>query len=114
MPINPRQHYVRARLKADERIIAENRYFFSRFKHLELPHLQLDCRIEKTAATEFRVSVKADCFVKNLALPAPPSVTAISDNYFDLDANGEMTIVITGFPEQRTLRVEDLNWKWLS
>lgn len=114
LPINPRQQYVRARLKADGRIIAENRYFFSRYKHLELPSPHLNCRVEKIAGTDWRVNIKTDFFIKNLALPMPPSGTALSDNYFDLDANGEMTIVITGLPEQRILSMEDLKWKWLT
>jgi len=111
--LNPRQQYVRARLQENGRVLAENRYFFSRYKHLELENPQIDCRLEKINGCDWCVKVKTDRFVKDLALPGPPLEAALTENYFDIDADSETSIEIKGVPENRILQAEDLQWKWL-
>jgi beta-mannosidase len=111
--LDPRQQYVRAQLRQEGKLLAENRYFFSRYKHLELDNPRLDCQLQNVDPHTWQVQVKADRFVKNLALLEPPAGTMLTENYFDLDANSEMTIAVKGFPATHLLKAENLIWKWL-
>lgn len=111
--MNPRQQYARARLRENGHVVAENRYFFSRFKHLALENPQLTCRLEKISKRDWQVTVKTDRFVKSLGLMSLASGSAVTQNYFDLDANGEMLTEIRNLPEKQSLNAPDLHWKWL-
>jgi beta-mannosidase len=111
--INPRQQYLRARLKENGQVVTENRHFFIRYKHLELGKPELTCQMAKVNACDWRVKINTDRFVKSLALPAPPSGAALTENYFDLDAGSDAVIEIKNVPENQTLKLEDLRWNWL-
>jgi hypothetical protein len=113
LQLDPRQQYVRAQLWKAGELLAENRYFFRRYKHLELDNPLLDCRLKKVEAHTWQVQIKTDRFVKNLALLEPSAGATLTENYFDLDANREMTMAIKAFPATQHLKVEDLLWKWL-
>jgi beta-mannosidase len=112
--VNPQKQYLRARIKENGRTIAENRYFFVRYKHLELEKPNLACQPVKVGLRDWRIKISTDRFVKSLALLVPPSGATLTENYFDLDANSEAAVEIRDFPENETHKVEDLRWKWLS
>ncbi len=114
LQIDPRRQYVRARLKQNGRVLAENRHFFCRYKHLELETPHLDCQLKQVEAQTWSVQVKTARFIKTLALPEPPAGATLTDNFFDLDAASEATIAIRNFPADRTLKNGDLLWTWLS
>lgn len=111
---NLRQQYARARLQENDHILAENRYFFTRYKHLELENPQIDCQLERIDSRRWGVRVKADRFAKSLALLTLPNGATPTDNYFDLDANSDTMLEIRNFSEERDLQANDLQWKWLS
>ncbi|MEK7728707.1 MAG: glycoside hydrolase family 2 protein, partial [candidate division KSB1 bacterium] len=113
LELNPRQQYLRGRLIENGHGVAENRYFFRRFKHLELENPTLDCKLEKIDGGDWRVKVKTDRFVKDLALLSPSFGVILADNFFDLEAEGEATIAIKSSPANLTLKKVDLLWKWL-
>ncbi len=113
LQLDPRRQYARAQLQKDGQLLAANRYFFSRYKHLELESPHLDCQLEQGEAHTWQVRVKTDRFIKNLALLEPPAGASLTENYFDLDANSEMTLEIKGLPATQTLKAEELLWKWL-
>lgn len=113
LQLDPRQQYVRAQLWKEGQLLAENRYFFCRYKHLKLETPLLDCRLKKVDAHTWQVQVKTDRFVKNLTLLEPPSGAMLTENYFDLDANSEMTIAVKGLLATQLLKAEDLIWKWV-
>jgi beta-mannosidase len=113
LQLDPRQQYVRAQLWKEGELLAENRHFFCRYKHLNLEKPHLECQLKKIEAHTWQVQLKADRFVKNLALLEPPAGATLTENYFDLDANREMTIAVKNFPATQRLKVEDLVWKWL-
>ncbi|MGH7452515.1 MAG: beta-mannosidase, partial [bacterium] len=50
LQINPCRQYVRARLQNDGQRLTENRYFFTRYKHLEFETPRLDCQLKKDDA----------------------------------------------------------------
>jgi len=113
LELNPRQQYLHGRLIENGRGIAENRHFFSRFKHLETENPALDCKLEKIGGGDWRVKVRTDRFVKDLALLASPFGARLTDNFFDLEAEGEATIVIKNSPAGLILKKDDLLWKRL-
>jgi beta-mannosidase len=110
--LDPRQQYVRAQLWKEGKLLAENRYFFCRYKHLKLETPRLDCRLKKIEAHTWRVQSKPIVSSESRTAGATLGAT-LTENYFDLDANGEMTIAIKDFPATQLLKVEDLLWKWL-
>lgn len=112
--IDPHRQYLRARLRQEGRVLAENRHFFSRYKHLQLPPPHLAWQLKKTDEQTCEVQVTSDRFVKALALPEPPAGAALTENYFDLDANCEMVIALRNLPATQMLAADSLKWKWLS
>ncbi|MCG3120898.1 MAG: Beta-galactosidase [bacterium] len=114
LQLDPRRQYLRARLRENGRVLAENRHFFCRFKHLELETPRLDWQFKKIDAHTWQVRIKTDRFVKSLALSEPPAAARLKENYFDLDANHEMSIEVKGLSATQSFEAEDLLWKWLS
>lgn len=111
--IDPRSTYVRVRLVENKTMLAENRYFFTRYKNLELPAPQLDCNFEKIGTSNWQVKIKTDRFVKSLALISPLVEVMPTENYFDLEAGAETAIAIKSSPEKQVLKSGDFQWKWL-
>lgn len=114
LQIDPHRHYLRARLRQDGRVLAENRHFFCRYKHLQLPPPHLAWQLKKTDGPTWEVQVKSDRFVKALALPEPPAGATLTENYFDLDADCEMVIALKDLPATQMLAADSLGWRWLS
>lgn len=114
LQIDPSRQYFRARLRKEGRVLAENRHFFCRYKHLHLETPHLDCRLKQVEAQTWQVQIKSDRFVKNLALLEPPAGVTLTENYFDLDANCEMVIAVRYLPPTQMLAADSLKWRWLS
>ncbi|MCK6558110.1 glycoside hydrolase family 2 protein [candidate division KSB1 bacterium] len=114
LQIDPRRQYLRARLRQNGHVVAENRHFFCRYKHLQLPPPHLAWQLKKTDEQNWEVQVKSDCFVKALALPEPPAGATLTENYFDLDADCEMVIALKDLPATQMLAADSLGWRWLS
>ncbi len=111
---DPQQHYVRVRLFENGETVTENRLFFCRFKHLVWPQPRLEFRLEHLAADSWRLQVNSDCFVKSLALLEPPPGVELSDNFFDLEAGEEKSILMRTPPGGQSVALQDLHWKWLA
>ncbi len=111
---DPRQHYVRVRLNEKGESVAENRLFFRRFKHLAWPQPRLEFQMESAAEKTWRLRVKSDCFVKSLALLEPPPGLELSDNFFEVEAGEEKSILLRATPASPIVALKDLHWKWLA
>ncbi|MDZ7268967.1 MAG: glycoside hydrolase family 2 protein [candidate division KSB1 bacterium] len=113
LQIDPHRQYLRARLRQNGRLLAENRHFFCRHKHLHLQPPHLAWQLTKIAEQEWEVRVTSDGFVKNLALLEPPAGLTLRENYLDLDANCETVIAVVHRAVMTGLAVAELPWKWL-
>jgi len=70
-------------LKEGETVIAENLFYFTEPKDLDLPKAQITLNLEKST-NGFKVEIKSDVLAKNVFLDTPYGDVFFTDNYFDL------------------------------
>ncbi|MBN2522354.1 MAG: glycoside hydrolase family 2 protein [Bacteroidales bacterium] len=88
---NLRDIFLEARLLKNDKVIAQELYFFEVPKNLNLPESNIDCTVHKKGET-IHVELKSNQLVRNLFLYYENEDIHFSDNYFNL-LPGEKVIV---------------------
>ncbi|MFQ5706504.1 MAG: glycoside hydrolase family 2 protein [bacterium] len=78
--------YLKAELFLQGRLLAENRHFLKRFKHLKLARPQIQKSLTRLNDDEFLLTLATPVFAKCVAIVSDV-IAAVEDNCFDLDAN---------------------------
>ena len=87
-------HYLKAELWAGDELFSENRHFFKRFKHLDLPKPVFEKAICDVNSDTAVLHLRSSCFAKSVRV-AIAEPCQVQDNWFDLDANAEKQIKIS-------------------
>ena len=92
---DPAVCYLHAELRDETgRAVAENRYFFKRFKHLRLEPVAFTQTLEKLGAGLYQLTLQAPKFAKAVYLESVHPVQ-FSDNGFDLDPGRKRRVSLT-------------------
>lgn len=83
--LRPESEYLRAELRVDGAVEAENRHFFSEPKHMLFPRPGLKTDIRKEENGMYVVTAQATSFVKDLRFEIAGEDAIFEDNYVDLD-----------------------------
>ncbi len=81
--INPKSSLVTIELKKDNKILANNLFYFNPPKDLMLPKTNIDWHYKKTNKG-YKISLLSEILAKNVYLDSHYDNVFFSDNYFDL------------------------------
>lgn len=93
LEINSVNCYLKAQIQVAENVVSENRFFFKRFKHLDLLETEIQQTLEQIDDQQFTLYLQSKAFVKNVQVETDLKC-ALSDNFFDLDANYRKSVTI--------------------
>lgn len=110
---NETEAYVRAQLLHDEKVMAENRYFFLPYKHLRLSTPTLESRLSEHRGGNWSFEVVADRFVKALHLELPEDKWQLSHNFVDADAGERTRFDIQARKPGARLSATDIAVRWV-
>ena len=98
-------------VRSDHGRFPSNRHFFAAIKDLMRDPVEPDVDITPLGEHELQVSLEASAYAYFVHLEVPDEATRFSDNYFDLDAGEERTIVITNEERSVTPRMVKVRWR---
>jgi beta-mannosidase len=98
-------------LVSDGKVIADNIYYFTEPKNLDLPKASPQFEL-KQAKDGYQITITSPTLVKNLYLETSDPDAFISDNFFDLLPSVSRTITLTG--NTKTLKKEDIILTYLN
>ena len=105
-------HYLRARVWKDEKLITENRLFFEEPKHLQLPKPRIYAKLRQVQDRGLVLRLRANRFVKGLRLETDREEVFFQDNYLDIDPDSPRDVQITSTRSIRELR-QAIRLRWL-
>jgi beta-mannosidase len=86
------QHYLLARIAAENGALGENRYYFAEPKHSDLPDPGLSWSVARTAGMSFEITVRAKRLARNVCLDVEGSDLVFDDNAFDIDGGSQKIV----------------------
>lgn len=92
---NPAQMVLEVKVKNSEATVAENLFYFSEVKALQLEKPVMEKTIEKAGDNKYVITFKSGTLAKNVAL-STASEGRFSNNYFDMLPGKTYTIGFTG------------------
>jgi len=105
--INKKKTYLSITLKDKDKLLAEQKYYFTFPKDQELDKANIDISIIEHTEDKLVVSVKSDSLVRSLFLSLNKSKGfEWSDNYFDMEADESKMITIFG--DVANIKTEDI------
>ncbi len=87
--------YLHAVLTAGGSTVSENRYFLREPKHLALGDPGVSANLRGSTEGDYRLTLKARRFAKNVAVEIEGEEIVWEDNYFDMDAGMTRTLRFT-------------------
>lgn len=99
-----------AKLAVGNKVISQNRMFFSKYKELYIPEVKLDCSLNKTGKSRYSMKIRSDYFALMVRLELPDDVSP-SDNYFDILAGQTKEVILNTSRnlKKNSLKVHTLN-----
>lgn len=92
-PPASRQSFLHLSLIADDRVLAENTFFFCPDKHAAWPSPEIDLTVSATSPGRWTVEFVSDTVVRDLQI-VPPLPADCSDNFVTLLPNEPLTVEI--------------------
>jgi beta-mannosidase len=84
--------YVKTVVKGISQVSTENRFFFDEEKNIKLPPAKITYTSAKTA-DGYELTFSSETFAKYVMISSEEDIT-LSDNYFDLDAGQQKSVVV--------------------
>jgi beta-mannosidase len=99
--IDPAQSYLLAHLKRDDVVLSENRYFFVKPKHMQIPLANVEFRLSSDAENVHVVTFTASGLKKNMRIEIENEDVEVDDNFFDIDAGIPKVVrIISHLPQE--------------
>ncbi|MGB2959051.1 MAG: sugar-binding domain-containing protein [Bacteroidota bacterium] len=107
---DPSSHYLLAVLRTSRGGVAQNRYYLTEPKHLELGDPSVECAVVGCDGNIGLIELRSERLVKNLEIRAGGSADGFTDNYFDVDPGLARYVILRANDPARRLKKLSLRW----
>jgi beta-mannosidase len=102
--VDTSRNYVLAQLKSENRILAENRFFFVEPKHLQCKPAPISMELECEGGNVQTIQLYSEAFAKNVKLEFGAEDLQLEDNYFDMEAGVAKRISVLSNASEEIVR----------
>jgi beta-mannosidase len=102
--VDTTRNYVLAQLRSENRILAENRFFFVEPKHLQCTPAPISTELKCERRNVQTIELYSEAFAKNVRLECGAEDLQLDDNYFDLEAGVARRVSVLSNASEETVR----------